>query len=71
MSSHQRLIHDCAHYTALDILHIISPCLRPEEHKDAYLEFLAVIAKRLAEFEEKVERQEKRIHPRPARGDCP
>jgi hypothetical protein len=36
------------------LLVVVAPCLRPEEHKDALIEFLAVVDGELERFEAKV-----------------
>ncbi len=44
------LIDDVAHCTALHCVRIIAPCLREEEQRDAYQEFVAAIKAGLESF---------------------
>ena len=46
-----RARHDAAVATARAILEVVSPCLRPEEQRDAYEEFYRAVSAGLEAYE--------------------
>jgi hypothetical protein len=78
---HTRLIHDFVFRLAKRALSIIAPCLREEEHRDAFAEFYAAFKEEVRKYETdrermlvrlgkisqvKAEHQASRIEERPA-----
>jgi hypothetical protein len=61
-----RLIHDRAHAAAVTLVSIVAPCLRPEEHGDAYQEFYRTVKEALELYAVQSERLGQRLQP-PAR----
>ena len=58
---HQRLANEFVLRLARRALDIISPCLRPEEFRDALDEFHAAFREELFRYEEARERMQKRL----------
>jgi hypothetical protein len=55
------LIHDHATALATAILEMVSPCLRPEETREAWSMFLEASKAMLEKYEEAAARQAKRL----------
>jgi hypothetical protein len=59
----QSLINHHAMALAQAILAIVAPCLRPEEHRDAFELFFEEAKRTLLGYEEQAERMQRRISP--------
>ena len=55
-----RLCHDVAFAMATALLDIVRPCLRPEEHRDAFSEFYQVCRAGLDRFQHLEDRMARR-----------
>lgn len=63
-----RLQHDCAWAAATALLDLVAPCLRPEEHRDAFDEFYTAVRAALESYEREVQQEGRRMFPlRPSR----
>lgn len=58
---HQRYLNELTQRLAHRALSIIAPCLREEEHKDAFMEFAAAFREELIRHEVERERMQKRL----------
>ena len=58
---HNRLAHDACHRASVAVVGVFAPLLRGEECKDAYEEVYPLLRRMLREFEEAMEREEKRL----------
>ncbi len=59
MSQHLR--HDCAWAAAQELLNVVAPALRPEEHRDFFDEALRVCQEMLTRFEALLARERQRL----------
>lgn len=67
-SVYHRLQHDAAFACARALLAIVAPCLRPEEHRDAFEEFYTALRAMLERYEREVQKEGRRLFPlRPSR----
>ena len=58
---HQRLMNELVLSLARRALGVIAPCLRDEEHNDAFREFFEAFKEELLRYEEKRERMQTRL----------
>lgn len=58
---HHRLLNECAHRLARFALSVVAPCLREEEHRDAFAEFYTGFRDTLVWYETARERMAVRL----------
>jgi hypothetical protein len=58
-----RLIHDSAYAAAVSLLQSFSPCLREEEHKDAFDVAYETVKAAIEAYEIQTNRLEERLRP--------
>jgi hypothetical protein len=58
-----RLRHEAAYGAARALLHTVAPALRPEEQKDAFHEFYAIVTAALEAYDIQAHREAARLQP--------